>query len=815
MNNIRPKPKLLFFQFQYNEQLPEFLLIHKHEHVKCLSQFFDVTVVNQDGDYQQICEKFEPELVLVESGVPNPACRRLHITNTRACAQIPKLGFLHADAFCNARAGFLSDMDHWGIETFFAIATTAGEHTPAIANNLFTWPNFIDPEIYRDYNQWKSIPVLFSGNRNVFYPWRQSIVRVVSKHYPSLLCPHPGYSSRTSTTQIMVGESYARMLNSSWFVPACGTIAKEVVRKHFEIPACNACLVAEKSPGLEAAGFIDMVNCVFADDNDVLDKLDYLFKNRDVLNEIIRAGFRLVHSRHTIKNRDQIFQWFNLRNNLTADQKIVQRNPFESLTIVDKSEGVENRHIVSNGLHLELLRNGDKLLEEGKYESAGKLYLKCASYTSYMPEPKLRLALFSLYKGNAREALAWILEPIQFTLAEYKASDPDPIEWAYFIIALICLGRMEEAVVRASEFAWLRNPELDRVRWVVSILKNGDEVVPAGGYHEGKDRSSIHQLPARSFDAWIEQLCIMLRACGQDDFVVTLKRRASDAAPSLGEDEGGASVEKVLSNGEVNLDRTSRKRWSFAGASIRAHAFFKRRLLFCKAKRELRRVVSEFLHRLETRFCYFLPYRISESRDDEFFRTIRNISEEGEIKTILVIGAAPGKGGIEAILAGALVNRNSPLVFCINRSLGRLPRNQKRMPIKSSVKWYEVSAFQSGSLWEAVAKTIDRIKEDNGIEFFDLVLVNGSGVTRRLGADAPLLREQLGARFVILEGLNDICNCKSHNALLRNPDYFLAAHNPGLRDGYAIFEKRPTFSDAESGVKVGHAGEEGIDRSDF
>jgi tetratricopeptide (TPR) repeat protein len=787
------------------------LLIHKHEHVKCLSQFFDVTVVNEDADYQQICEKFEPELVLVESGVPNPACRRLNITNIRACAQIPKLGFLHADAFCNARAGFLSDMDHWGIETFFAIATTAGEHTPAIAKNLFIWPNFIDPEIYRDYNQWKSIPVLFSGNRSVFYPWRQSIVRVVSKHYPSLLCPHPGYSSRKSTTQIMVGESYARMLNSSWFVPACGTIAKEVVRKHFEIPACNACLVAEKSPALEAAGFIDMANCVFADDNDVLDKLDYLFENRDALNEIINAGFRLVHSRHTIKNRDQIFQWFSLRKILAADQKIVQRNPFEPLTIVSKSGGVENRHIVSNGLHLELLRSGDKLFSEGKYESARKLYLKCASYISYMPEPKLRLAIFSLYRGNAREALSWILEPIQFTLAEYKASDPDPIEWAYFIIALICLGRIEEAVVRTSEFGWLRNPELDRVRWVVSILRNGGKVAPVGSYHEGVDRPSIHQLPRQSFDAWIEQLCIMLRACGQDDFVRTVKSRASDAALLLCEDECGAGVKKVLSNAEVNLDKILRRRWSFAEASVRADVFFKRRLLYCKAKLQFRRLVSDILHRLETRFRYFLPYRISESREDEFFRAIRKISEEGAIKAALVVGVAPGRGSIEAILAGVIKNRNNPLVFCINGSIGRLPRNRKRLHIDSSVKWYWVSGFVSGRRWEGFAKTIDRIKDDSRIEFFDLVLVNGSAVTQWLGAAAPLMREQLGARYVIFDGLDDVCNYKNHSALLRNPDYFLAAHNPGLRNGYSIFEKRLIFSEVESAVKAGHAGEEGID----
>src|SRR4029077_7589982 len=118
------------------------------------------------------------------------------------------------------------------IETFFAIATTAAEHNPEIADNLFIWPNSVDTTLYRDYGQSKNIPVLFSGNKTALYPWRQEIVRLVSRTYPSLICPHPGYSHLKATTQFMVGEAYARMLNSSYFVPACGTVVREVVRKH-------------------------------------------------------------------------------------------------------------------------------------------------------------------------------------------------------------------------------------------------------------------------------------------------------------------------------------------------------------------------------------------------------------------------------------------------------------------------------------------------------------------------------------------------------------------------------------------------------
>ncbi|MEO7145553.1 MAG: glycosyltransferase, partial [Bryobacteraceae bacterium] len=443
MSEIGAKPKLAFFQNRYDQDLPAFLRIHHGEHVKCLSHFFAVTVMNGNCDYREVCDKYQPDLALFESGVANPACHRPTITNVRSHPQIPKLGFLHADAFGSARAGFLSDMEQWGIETFIAIATTTAEHTPAIVKNVIIWPNFVDPEIYHDYCQWKSIPVLFTGNKNSLYPWRQQILRAVSPHYPTLICPHPGYSSQNTITQVAVGESYARLLNASWLAPACGTIAREVVRKHFEVPACKACLITEKSSGLMAAGFADMENCVFADERNILDKLQFLFKNPANLEKIIENGYELVHSRHTYKQRDQVYQWFNLQKTLKTGQRIVQPNPFEPLCVVDDSQiGVKRQYRAFDGLHLDLLRQGYEALWQADYDAAQTFFFRCLSYIPYMPEPKIGLAAASLYKGDASQALSWISEPIQFTLAEYKAVDPDPVEWAYFIRTLLCLGKV-------------------------------------------------------------------------------------------------------------------------------------------------------------------------------------------------------------------------------------------------------------------------------------------------------------------------------------------------------------------------------------
>ena len=789
MDSASTKPKLVFFQYRYDENLPKFLLIHKQDHVKCLSHFFDVTLIHEDCDYQQICDKHQPDLVLFESGVNHVTCHRLRISNTRACPKIPKLGLHNADAFCNARAGFLSDMDHWGIDTFFAISTTAAEHTPEIAENLFVWPNFVDPELYHDYGEWKSIPVLLTGNKNALYPWRKKIVKLVSAHYPSLLCPHPGYDAGSAMVQFMYGESYARTVNASLTVPTCGTVAKEVVRKHFEIPACRACLIAEKSSALEAAGFADMRNCVFADEHDVVDKLAYLFQNPEELRRITDAGYQLVHSCHTLKQRDQIFQWLKLSRSLAPDHRIVQNNPFETLVVVPKSAGHFSSHIVGNGLHLALLHQGDDKLCEGKYEEAENLYLKCINYMPWMPEPRLRVALCNLYKGNASTARSWIEPLIDFILTQYHAIDPDPVEWAYSIISLLCLGKMDKALKRAGEFSWLHHPELDRARWVAAVLKARGPVPPLREGRNLKRRRTIHRLPARTFPEWIEQISMMLRACGQGDLAETLKRYPSAAVDSPPEADDGERAQKQMPGLEGPLDEAGPAR--SAGISTRRDTFgwFPMRASYRSLKSGFRHRVSGLLHGLERKYGYFLPYHLSEMRNDEFYQAVQELTREEEIKTALILGARIGEGSTRAFLAGALANPNGPSVFCIHGPQHRILREPKSLRRRPSIRWYGLSTSQ-GDIAERVEAVIGRIKVENQVEYFDAILIDGAAFHGRLAIGGSLDKELSGAKFIFLDGINHLYGHQCHSRLLRDHRYVLVAENPGLRNGYGIFKSR-------------------------
>jgi hypothetical protein len=134
------KPRLVFFRW-LRDGLPDFIRLHLAEQVACLGRSFDVVVIGEDCDYRDVCDRYQPDLTLFESGAYAGPRR---ITNAAAHPDIPKLGFIHSDAYCLSRAASISDMATWGVETFFTISVALGEYTPDIAGNLFVWPNFVD-----------------------------------------------------------------------------------------------------------------------------------------------------------------------------------------------------------------------------------------------------------------------------------------------------------------------------------------------------------------------------------------------------------------------------------------------------------------------------------------------------------------------------------------------------------------------------------------------------------------------------------------------------------------------------------------------
>jgi hypothetical protein len=668
-------------------------------------------------------------------------------------------------------------MAHWGIETFFSISTTTAEHTPEIAGNLFVWPNFIDSDIYRDHGQDKVIPVLFNGNMSSVYPWRKKIYKVVSKCYPSLTFPHLGYESYSP---IMIhGEQYARTLNASYFVPACGTLAKEIIRKHFEIPGCRSCLITEKSQSLEAAGFVDMQNCVFADEKDVLDKINYLFQNRAELEKITNAGHQLVHSRHTLKQRDQIFQWFKLNNTIRSDQKIVQLSPFESLSVVERSSGIKNAPIICNGLNLTLLYQGDEKLWAGKYDEAEALYLRCLNYIPWMSEPKLKLAICNLYKGHADNALNWILTPIQNNLSIYKALEPEPVEWAYLIISLLCKGDLTQAMVRAGQFPSLHHPELDRTRWVVNYLQNDGNKVSTQNCQLSNSRYSIHQLPQLSFERWINGLYIMLKICQQANYSEMLSKLLSSKERSSEKPIIRSGYATTLLKKRLRLSRVMyiekinsafeafhipNRKTGLPSISFKDHII---RLAKWIKIDSLKGPILKYRSYLKDHLKPCDRSASAKLNNDEFSQAVQYLFQQEDIKTAIIIGSS--NNAEKAIFTDQKRSDNGQTVFNINNTDGEFVQFKNNHTDHSSSE---------------LNNCIKKVKQENDINFFDLVLIDSS----EFRTDVEL-HELKGGRFIILNKINAFQNYKIKQKLISDPSYTIVMDDPSYKNGYTIFKK--------------------------
>lgn len=543
------RPRLVFFQWDHtpNAAASSYLLLHMQAHVRCLSTHFDVVVVNRDCDFAEVCDRYEPDLTLFEAGYRTHGSRRIRIRNTGANRAVPRLGLHNGDPWCDRRAGFLSDMDRWGIETFFTIGTLMPAYTPSVADRTFIWPNFIDPEMFRDHGEPKRHQIFLTGQAGALYPWRQAVFARLGARYDCLVSGAAAYGSANRVDQL-VGEDYARALNASLAVPTCGTLAGEVVRKHFEIPASMACLVTERSAALEAAGFVDGETCVFASPDDVEDRLDALFADPASLRRITLAGHRLVNERHTLRHRPQIYQWLMLSRTLGPGQVIVQPGPFSDLVAVDRQGGIASGHVPAVGLDRQLIRQADELAARGSLAEAGARIGACLDRVPYHPEARLRQALLVLAGGNAAAAQGMMAGIVEVTMRHYGAADPDPVEWAMYLLTLVCQGRLAEARLLLNRYPEARGPEVDRIGRLLDRLDGRTPRPARGSAPPRRPRASVHG-GIDSDAAWMAWVSGVLVANGQSALAARLGGRAPAAR------RGAGRLRALPTAAEVALDR--------------------------------------------------------------------------------------------------------------------------------------------------------------------------------------------------------------------------------------------------------------------
>lgn len=214
-----------------------------------------------------------------------------------------------------------------------------------------------------------------------------------------------------------------------------------------------------------------------------------------------------------------------------------------------------------------------------------------------------------------------------------------------------------------------------------------------------------------------------------------------------------------------------------------------------------------------------------EIKNDMFYAALKMMASNPGVKDILEIGSSSGQGSTEALVEGirlradkssvrlfcmeiikerfaALANTyvNDVFVKCYNMSsvaLWEYPTKEEvinfynstrtqlnAIPLETILSWLQSSCDQLASL-DLTFNGINRIKEENGINFFDLVLIDGSEFTGE--------REYLaiaGARIIALDDVNAHKCFNAYQILKSHIGYRLVIENLKLRNGFAVFERK-------------------------
>lgn len=210
-----------------------------------------------------------------------------------------------------------------------------------------------------------------------------------------------------------------------------------------------------------------------------------------------------------------------------------------------------------------------------------------------------------------------------------------------------------------------------------------------------------------------------------------------------------------------------------------------------------------------------------EIKNDSFYNAIYNLTKSETITTILEIGSSNGQGSTEAFVKGIRENASKPTLYCMEISKTRFKELKSYYQDVPFVKCYNVSSVPTESFpteqevrrfmdqihtnlnmygvervvgWlkqdieyiksaNVINNGIEHIKKENGIDSFDVVLIDGSEFSGI--AEFKLI---YGAKFILLDDINAFKNYNNYQALIRDSNYELVEENLELRNGYAVFK---------------------------
>lgn len=504
------KPKLLFFAGPFDYLGNRILLNYVSPLERLLCADFRLQIVSGSCDFSEEVQRHEPDMVLFHGGVESPNEPRKVIANTDCHHGIPRAGILFTDPWSFNRYNFLRRLREWHVEDVFSIVHP-GSCRMGWDDEFIFFPWWIDDTVYRDYGEEKILPISMTGGGWLGegpYPWRRELTRKLIDHYPVYFSP----VGSTHRSFRIVGEAYARLLNRSVFSAGCGTVYRLLTRKILEIPACRSCLITQPSPVFGEYGFCDMVNCVMTEPDDALDKVEFLFRNPDVLQRITDAGYELVHSEHLASNRRQFADWFQLKQRLKPGQRIVQPTLCGPLSVYDPSDGgCPPRHFVADNPAREAFFAGFRHLERLELAAAERAFVKANELMDSMAEPCLGYVLVHLMLDNLEDANNGA-ELRRNNYRYFNHAHMDPCDRAALSILALRRGEVKDAFKLLAGDAALRHPFLNATRhWFTLNQPDYARKHPEGAARVPDMSANTHTLMPVGDRSWSEWMAFVNR----------------------------------------------------------------------------------------------------------------------------------------------------------------------------------------------------------------------------------------------------------------------------------------------------------------
>jgi hypothetical protein len=311
------KLKILIFIKQFWKELAKHR--GKYDFVKSIEEFADVIYWTKDGDAVQILKyletrhHFKPDFLFMYDHVYQAFAPNIYGLDQ---LNIPK-GYYVMDVYFPASKKLREDfMKQNHIDLVFSVTKQAFLKQFPQYKEKFRWlPFSINPDIYKDYQQPKTMNYLLMGlvhyPKAGTYPFREAVLKQMKNEKGFVYYQHPGHLVKYED-DAYVNEKYAKEINRAKIFFTCGSIYQYPVLKFFEAPACHTLLLAEASDDIYELGFKDRVHFVACDEKNVYEKAKYYLQHNLEREQITKSGYEFIHSHHT--NRKRAMQFIDYIN---------------------------------------------------------------------------------------------------------------------------------------------------------------------------------------------------------------------------------------------------------------------------------------------------------------------------------------------------------------------------------------------------------------------------------------------------------------------------------------------------------------------